>query len=693
MKKLLLIIYVLLTVTSLSAQHDYTTYSIGYLGGQQKVKESTEDSMLISISGGNAITSPYFNILDQTDIMVGFPFNVGYFPLVFDKELFVSKGYFADHILLEWSILALQSRIERFLIYRKPLGSEGDSLLVANIPADEYNWKDELAEKGQLYKYTIFAKGIADDLLLPFVNVVEGVGFAFPVGTVSGRITYEGGTAVENVVVMAETDGNLSGKSIYLNGTDAYLNIPHQAKDKELEIKNGFTFQAWSRLHETQGGVLFSKGEQYQIDVSTSAISFRVKDATVTLPFTAPVDSFFHISASYDPTDSLRLYVQIDEERSLYASSKAGQQPDASAFDDIYLGRDADGRGTYFKGYIDELRLWNTTLSEEEILRDYSRYIAGTEDHLVGYWRLNTGLADRFFDAARKGYTFYENHGWVWRAAWSEKKPLQSQLAFKGITDAEGNYIISGFPYETGGSQYTFTPMFGVHSFEPTQHLRFVGDGASIHNGLDFDDVSSFKVSGTVWYKDTYFPVEGVSIRVDGKPAINADGQLIVSDNLGQFTVDVPIGNHALRLEKNQHGFAYEGRFPAPDENTPVGEIPTFNFQEPIVGLEFFDTTLVKVVGRIVGGPVEEQKALGFGKSNNNIGNAKVVLSTEKGFDVTQAFISENIEEGEVTNTVERDTKITNIYPNTETGEYIAYLLPEKYTVTNITAGDYTFGD
>ena len=691
MKKILLLTYITLITLSLSAQHDYTTYSIGYLGGQHKVKESAEDSMMISISGGNVITSPYFNLQDKADLMTGFPFNVGYFPLVFDKELFVSKGYFADYISIEWSILALQSRIERFLIYRKPLESDGDSLLVANLSSDEYSWKDELAEKGKLYKYTIFAKGIADDLLLPFVNVVEGVGFAFPVGTVSGRITYEGGTAVKDVVVMAETDGNLSGKSVYLNGTDAYLNIPHEANDTELEIRKGFTYQSWVRLDGSEGGVLFSKGNQYELSISSGSVDFRIKNTTVSLPFTAPTDSFFHVSATYDPADSLKLFVQVNDDLSYKASIASGLQPDKSAFDDIYIGRNETGN--YFKGYVDEMRLWETALTEEEILRDYSRYIAGTEDHLVGYWRLNTGLADQFFDAAREGYTFYENHGWVWRATWSQVTPLQSQLAFKGITDEAGNYSISGFPYETGGSQYTFTPMYGVHSFEPTQHLRFVGDGAAIHNSIDFDDVSSFKVSGTVWYKDTYFPVEGVSIKIDGISAVNADGELIETNNLGQFSIDVPIGYHALKLEKNLHGFAYEGRFPAPDENTEEGEIPQFDFQQPIVGLEFYDTTLVKVIGRVVGGPVQEKKPLGFGKSINNIGNAKIVLATEKGFDVTQQYKSENITEGKVSNTVELSTKITNIYPNTETGEYIAYLLPEKYTVTNISAGDYTFGD
>ncbi|UZR98485.1 LamG-like jellyroll fold domain-containing protein [Chondrinema litorale] len=695
MKKLVLLILIALYASTLSAQTGYTSYSIGYLGGQQSLKEDTGDSMRISFSGGNVISTPkYYNIEDKADVMAGFPFNIGYFPLVFNKELFVSKGYFADYISLEWSVMALQSRIERFLIFRKPLGSIGDSLLVANVAADEYSWKDELAEKGQLYKYTIFAKGIADNLLIPYINVVEGVGFAFPVGTVSGTITYEGGTSVEGVVVMAETNGNLAGKSMYLNGSDAYLSIAHEDKDKELEIRNGFTFQAWCRLDESQGGVLFSKGDQYEVSLSSSTtVDFRVKDATVSLPFMAPVDSFFHISASYDPNDSLKLVVHTDDESRYTISVAAGQQPLESDYDDIYIGKDAAGTGTFFKGYVDEIRLWNTPLTEEEIASNFSRYIAGTEDNLVGYWRLNTGLSDQFFDAARNGYTFYENHGWVWRGTWSEMTPLQSQLAYKGITDEVGNYTISGFPYETDGSQYTFTPMFGVHSFEPKQMLRFVGDGASIHNGIDFKDVSSFKVSGTVWYENTYFPVEGVSIKIDGQYAVNGEGELIQTDNLGQFRIDVPIGYHALRLEKNQHGFAYEGRFPAPDAYTADDEIPQYDFQEPIIGLEFFDTTLVKVVGRVAGGPVEEAKPIGFGESVNNLGNASIVLATEKGYDVTQSDKSVNYPIGEGSSKVEFSTKTTTIQPDSETGEYVAYLLPEKYTVTNITAGNYIYGN
>jgi hypothetical protein len=669
-----------------NGQSDYTATQIGFTGGQKTITDpSTGNQTIVSFSGGIVAPSNNHVAVVPGEIMVfsGFPHNVLYFKRVFAKDIFVSKGYFGEYVQLNWEISSAADQIKRFKIYRKVLGSPDDSTLVASVSGDQYAWKDEYVEKGILYDYTLYAEGISEKLRMPYINIMKGVGFALPTGTASGRVTYTGGTAVEGVVVLAETEGNLGGRSLYLNGTNASLVVPHTPLDKELEIRNGFTLQMWCKSEGTGNGTLFSKGGQYNLSYQPGQLTFTVKGASVTLNFTQPVDTFFHVTAVYNQAaGKIALYTHIADNRVDSAKADATVQP-VEALDNITFGRNA--AGNFFHGNIDEVRLWNKPLDFNAIRNNYSRYIAGTEQGLIGYWRMNEGLSSQFYDFSRKGFTYYENHGFIRGGQWSTVTPLKSQLAFRGVTDSEGNYTITGFPYLTEGSLYKFTPTYQTHTFDPVQQIRLIADGNTVINGLNFTDVSSFKVTGTVRYRNTKFPVEGVSVLIDGKPATNKESQVIMTDNLGRFEVDVPIGKHSLRVSRHLHGFENEGRFPIPSS----GEV--YDFQQPLSGLEFIDTTLVKVAGRVAGGPVEEVKALGFGRSKNNLGNAKIYLTTEKGYDLTLADSTVNYTEEHITSGASFTTKFATLSPDPATGEYVAYLIPEKFKVTGVSAGNYTY--
>ena len=69
---------------------------------------------------------------------------------------------------------------------------------------------------------------------------------------------------------------------------------------------------------------------------------------------------------------------------------------------------------------------------------------------------------------------------------------------------------------------------------------------------MDFEDVSSFKVSGAVYYYGTSVPVQGVQFSVDGTPCTK-DGTYITTDENGEFTISVPIGSHYISASKDGH--------------------------------------------------------------------------------------------------------------------------------------------
>ena len=64
------------------------------------------------------------------------------------------------------------------------------------------------------------------------------------------------------------------------------------------------------------------------------------------------------------------------------------------------------------------------------------------------------------------------------------------------------------------------TPIFLTHVFTPATQALYIGDGSSVHNNIDFEDISSFQTSGYVRHKNTNCFLEGASVKVDGNRLI-----------------------------------------------------------------------------------------------------------------------------------------------------------------------------
>jgi len=700
MKKIIIsTIFLLSAIISFSQERPYV---LGFAGGQQKLHQDTFDTLKVSFSGGAPFATNWSNLTpDNMRVLSGFRQNIIYVENAFDKDLFVSKGYYSDYVELKWEVARYETAITSFRIFRKTYNSTQDSVMVASVSSDTRSWRDDYAESNVIYEYTVVAQGITQ-FNQKMLNYVDGIGFRVPYGRIYGRVTYKGGTAVEGVRLIAETEDNFAGSSLSLNGTSSFLAITPPLDDPNFKFTNQFTFQGWFKPNSGTTACLVEKQNQYKITYSTGQIIFTAGNAstqTLTLNFTEKVDTFFNISAIRGADDTLRLFVIYDYQ-TFYSSKVKLTVATPSNNNAIFIGKSATGQ--YYNGLVDEVRIWYKGLSETLALETSSMYIAGTEDSLTAYYRMNENTGTAFYDLSRKGFSFNEEHGFAYQATWSSDVPFSRQLGVMGLTDKNGNYIISGIPFETDGSIYRIVPMFGTHTFDPTEKLLFIGPGSTSHSNIDFVDIASFTVTGYVYYKDTRFPVSDVYVKIDGTTAVNGEGVPIATNSTGKFSVDVPIGKHFLNFVKQGHGFENDGRFPALGIYT--GD--RFDFQANYSLQNYIlDTTLVKVVGRVVGGPVQAEKPIGMGKSLNNIGFAKIILGTQKEFDlidgsttVSQIWDNESYEDNLLKNKGVTNYKIVGsapkqieIYPDQTTGEYFAYLIPEKYVVKSVTAGSYTF--
>jgi len=267
-----------------------------------------------------------------------------------------------------------------------------------------------------------------------------------------------------------------------------------------------------------------------------------------------------------------------------------------------------------FKGNFTEVRVWNHLLTEKEKTNYADRVLNGRESGLALYWPMDEGLNRYVFDASYANDMPNGRHATVGNnISASGIVPEDKKLARYAVTNANGEYIIRGIPFVGSGSTYTVTPTRGIHEFSPLSRNGFIGNGSLTLNSYDFTDVSSFPVRGKVTYLNTNIPVDSVQFMIDGNLVQSKDG--VRSDSNGEFEISVPIGEHYLDCYMNGHKFT---SFPLDGSTYDFKRAETVNF---------VDSTLVNVTGRINGGFSDQNEPLGFHRSVNRLGKATIKLS------------------------------------------------------------------
>ena len=102
-----------------------------------------------------------------------------------------------------------------------------------------------------------------------------------------------------------------------------------------------------------------------------------------------PSGVWVHLAGTFDGTNA-RLYINGTLDSSYPASSPSSNNGL------LYLGtpQDAIGNVSYnFSGVLDDIRIWNITLSQSDIQTSMNSELAGTETGLVAYYPFNQGIA------------------------------------------------------------------------------------------------------------------------------------------------------------------------------------------------------------------------------------------------------------------------------------------------------------
>ena len=618
-----------------------------------------------------------------------------------------TKGAYPGMVKLNWHVNQQGSEdAKTYIVDRRRTENEDDpwTNLYRTSSTDEYLfYTDDTPLPGVFYDYRVTVIDKCSDGTENY-NDITDIGFAQTTGTMSGRITFGAtGSSVANVDVEAKrtsTSDNTEAQYHAMRFTGdkgavtwAYPTTTYAA-DK---LAGNFTIQMWVNP-ETIGEakILRLNGESCYVGMNADGKLTLVNGSNTYIFDNAVMKAgeYNHVVLRRSGTTVTASVVGTDENG---AAMLNGSSQDLNGnltltdADTLKLG--------HFVGYVDEFRFWTKTLTEAEILENYDHLLVGNEKQLETYWTFDEGLHEQFFDYSRDGTVYHQHHG---KTSGSNTQPSNltpTQLKLKAKTDRDGNYIIQGVPFSGEGTTYAVIPTLGIHQFNPTQQLRFVGNNSLVHNGTDFTDISSFPVRGKIRYANTDYPVEGVNFYVDGQICAK-DGEPITTNAYGEYEISVPIGEHYITVMKQGHEFANGGRYPA-DPNK-AGTL--VNYNDAVKNLDFEDITLVTVAGRVTGGKIEEQKPLGFGESVNNIGQATITLgidtyrlNVKRNIQGTTVSYDSNVEDLAVSSpttdvqsvTVRQggdDDKVRKVIIKTDpkTGEFAALLPPIAYRVEKI---------
>lgn len=585
------------------------------------------------------------------------------------ENLEISTGYYSDRVDLRWDVV--DGALDSYSVERKEFGQDDEKYnLIANVEgapsASKVLYSDKNALIGKIYNYRVTGKvGCASDVIE--TGSLNSYGFRTQTGDFFGQVTFENNQGEDSVEVRVETKDYIPSCALALEKEQtAKLNNNEFLKD----VTSDFTFQAW--IKPASEGKIFEKSGMYSIEYAGGKIKFTAGDKTVLSQSEINTLKFTHITAGVNK-DSLFIFINGDWDNSLKEKAAIVSNDNESKF------------GENYAGYIDEVRIFSRSLSQNEIAVDYNRYILGDKENLILYYNFNYCFDGKVFDMSYRGSDYNKNDATTDGVFSSNQTPTQDQLWYKAITDNTGHYSLRGVPFIGNGTAYTLIPRKGSHEFSPTNEVRYLSENSTNYT-INFVDNSSFEVSGTVVYYGGTTPVKGVNFKVDGSLAMDKYGMAITTDENGMFTINVPVGTHEVKCYMNGHTFANEGRF-------IDSKGRDLNYQDMLSGLKLYDSTFVKYIGRVCGGSVQSDLPVGFSLSKNNLSDdltikltclateGKDYVLTNNKYDKTYShFVQEN------STKVEYDTKTVTIYPDKQTGEFVAYLLPEEYKL-NISAG------
>jgi hypothetical protein len=174
--------------------------------------------------------------------------------------------------------------------------------------------------------------------------------------------------------------GRIGSGSLSLNGTSAYASIP--GLGTLLPTLTDYTVGAWVNFQNVSSTYPriwdFGSGMNSFVMMSprstyTGPASFYIKkpgvstDSVVYAPAALPTNGWHYLAATYNATSKVVVFYQ--DGASVASGSNVTQTLTGMSFTQNWVGRSQFSSDSYFKGYVDDLSIWNRALPAAEVNR------------------------------------------------------------------------------------------------------------------------------------------------------------------------------------------------------------------------------------------------------------------------------------------------------------------------------------
>ena len=379
-----------------------------------------------------------------------------------------SQGDFKDRIVLIWEVNPLGPVPTSFVIYR-------DGIYLTELGVDIRQFIDFYTQAGEFYEYNIVAKNTFGQGIGS-----KAVGFMNPNGVVSGKIETNSSNPVPGVEVRLTP---LTGASMAFDGVDDKLCVSYNDKfptDKftvsaYVKIASGNNESGiidWgSTLHKnwwitTTNSSTEGKGYIFHIGNGSGSESLKyIIPNEITNPELP--NQWHQITMVYSGS---AMSVMVD-------GNFVGTKPATISRTKNYLNIGGKiGSGSFFKGNIDDVRIYNRPLTQTEVRATKNRAVSKTENGLVAYWKMDEGVGVKVFDNS----SVPTNANIYGGAKFSTDIP---EVYNAGISDVTGYYVIDGINY-SGVESFRATP---IKSFDFNSAVEFNAADKSYGNLTNYD--------------------------------------------------------------------------------------------------------------------------------------------------------------------------------------------------------------
>ena len=182
------------------------------------------------------------------------------------------------------------------------------------------------------------------------------------------------GTGNNGSIFGCEWVEGISGKALFFNGKDSYVEIPDSPN---LNITGELTLEAWIKLEHSPAGSgiqrIIRKGG-YFLQFQKGMVLFFIQNAERQYGLSANMDwqpgIWYHITVTYDGA-TMKMYIngRLNKSKALTGKIITMKVPLG-----IGVFIDWNKKSGYFKGTIDEVKIYNCILSAKDVEKNWQKF-------------------------------------------------------------------------------------------------------------------------------------------------------------------------------------------------------------------------------------------------------------------------------------------------------------------------------